>query len=281
MLRLRSSKWLALALAGLCTLAIPLGIAALETPSFPGAPWASVNEGTDAGMAAATNAQVTVDGVTLRVTSVLADPEQTLFAYKVEVSASEDQFMTIAPRPRLLLSDGTLVNFISNAQDGNAQGTLAFRGLPAGVHQARLEIDGLQLRSGMLGKRFVVPVTVDNRAGSASAARSAESSTHGEGKSRITINEVSRTPSLVVIRGTFDGLSVEEIQGLGRPELFLTDAAGKSVASESGRLGFGEGYRSFEMRFPAQNSGPATLELRGFKGGNVEVPAVTAPVTIP
>lgn len=92
----------------------------------------------------------------------------------------------------------------------------------------------------------------------------------------LTVTSVSRTPSLIVVRGHFDGMSAAQIQALGRPDILLGN-----VASESGQLGFGEGYRDFEFRFPAIDPGPAVLRLNGFDGAAPPTSPTSLAIRIP
>lgn len=250
---------------------------AANLPSFPGG-LGSADSGASSGAAAPVSAEARLGGRAFQVTSVLADAEQTVVAYHIEGRAGEGAYAVPAPGPRLVLGDGTVIGyrFIGASQRSDGNGSIVFPPLPAGIHTVTLEVDGLLLGQSpsedplAVNGRFAVRFDVDNRAGYAASIRVPVSKHGGTGKGLVTITEVSRTPSLVVIRGTIDGLTPEAIQALGRPSVSLIRPDGTTVESESGRLGFGDGYRQIEIRFPGTVSGHATLAVRGLSGNPQE-----------
>ncbi len=247
---------------GLLAVAAPVGIGAVDIP-FPGG--LPSTQGAEVQLAASSSgATARVDGRELGVSRVVADPEQTAIGYEVLGRTEDGEFLTIAPRPRLVLLDGTVATLIGNASAGS-RGTLVFPGLPPGVHEMTLELDGVRFQNADVARRFALSLVVDNRRAYESSARSDVAASTGPGRLSFTVTSVSRTPSLVVVRGRFESMSPDEIQSLGRPEVWLTSGQAR-VESESGRLGFGDGYREFEIRFPKVPPGEATLELQGFEG---------------
>lgn len=254
-----------IAILGLILVGLPLVLSAQGVPRFPGG-LGSTAKGVDSGIAVGGGGHVDVDGRRMMIRSILADAEQTVLAYEFFGTEADGPFMTIAPRPRLVLPDGTLVPFVGNSQDEAhwQSGVLVFAAAPQGAHKARVEIDGAVFRNAVVTKRFELTFALDNRPGYAGSARSTPGIQLNAGKASVSILEVSRTPSLTVVRGTFDGMTIDEIQALGRPDFGLVRSDGTAVETESGQLGFGEGYRSFELRFPTVAPGPAVLELRGF-----------------
>jgi hypothetical protein len=262
------SKLLVLAgVVSIVAVGLPAALRASGTVEFPGG-LGSVTRGAANGQAETVAARVDVDGRVFAVLAVIADPEQTAIAYRVSGTTADGQFVTIGARPRLLLGDGTIVQVTANRQseEVRSEGTMVFPGLPPGRHDVRLEIDGLRFDAGAIDKRFSVAFSLDNRAAHAASSRIESTVAFGEGAGAITIREIVRTPTLVVVRGTFDGMTADQIQQLGRPEFWLTDKSGRRVSTESGRMGFGDGYRSFELRFPVTEPGPGRIELRGFSG---------------
>jgi ADP-ribose pyrophosphatase YjhB (NUDIX family) len=249
----------------------PIALHAAGIPVFPGGLLSS-QVGTQQGAAREVASETSVAGRTLRITSVLADPEQTVVAYQVVGRPDDGGYVMPVPRPRLVLDDGTILQaqFVQRSSQPDGTGTVIFPPLPRGAHVLTLEFDGFQFKRtvsqaepSVVNARFASWLSVDNRDAYDRSVRAVVSATGGTGKGRLTVSEVSRTPSLIVVRGTLDGLTAEEIQRLGRPTVALTTANGQRVESESGRIGFGPDYRSFEFRFPAQASGTVHLEVRG------------------
>lgn len=224
--------------------------------------------------------QVEFDGRTVAIHAVSSDPEQTLIGYSVTGKAGDGDFVSIGAMPRLVLSDGTLIGFVGNSVGTNGA-TLVFAGIPSGVQAATLQIDGLAFANARIDRQFTIALRIDNRNAWSRSARVDVLVTGGVGSGQISVTSVSRTPSLVVIRGRFDGLSEDEIKAIGRPEVSLVSDQAR-VASESGRLGFGEGYRDFEMRFPAVGPGQWHLELSGFGAETLRLAEATLlPITVP
>ncbi len=257
--------------AGILGFAAPVALEANSLPLFPGA-FKSARVGTEQGAATVASAQATVNGRTFRVTGVLADAEQTVIAYHVTGRDGDGAYVMPVHGPRLVLDDGTVVNyrFIMASGRPDGKGSIVFPSLARGVHELTLDVDGLDIRRfptdqapARVNERFAVRLTVDNVTDYADSAKAAVMKQGGRGKGSFTVTEVSRTASLIVVRGTVDGLSREEIQSLGRPNISLVTADGARIASESGRLGFGDGYRQLEARFPAVPAGPVTLAVAG------------------
>lgn len=256
MSRLKSHGFVILA-ACVALAGVPLTLGAVGVP-FPGAlpsldAGFSQSHNTSAGQAS------NRDGRTLRITGIVADREQVAIGYEILGRPDDGQFQTITAPPRLVLTDGSPVRFIGNAATGNG-GTFVFEGLPPGRTTAALEVDGALFEHAAATKQFSLPLNLDV---SAAGARSELAITAGEGKASLSLTSVSRSASLIVVRGEFLGLTEAEIQQLGRPDVSLRTGA-DSVASESGRLGFGPGLRQFEFRFPATVEGSVTLVLTGF-----------------
>lgn len=257
-------------LAAGALLALPTALGAASFPPFPGA-FLSAEVGREQGAARPLTQEATHDGRTFRVTGVLADPEQTVVSYRVEGGPSDGGYITPWPGPRLVLEDGTVLRYLFIAGSGkpDGAGSVVFPPLPRGRHEVTLEVDGLQIARSLaeeptaVNGRFTVNLPVDNEQAYGWSARSSVMKQGGRGKGLVTVAEVSRTPSVIVVRGTIDGLTVEEIQRLGRPNIALLTADGRRIESESGRLGFGEDYRGLEARFPAVASGNVTLEVSG------------------
>jgi hypothetical protein len=265
---------------GLAALAAILGasliaMATASTPaSLPGIPWRSGGEL----KGEAADGVAVRDGRSFRVTAIFADPEVTLISFLIEGRA-DDPVRRGAPGgpARLILDDGTIVPAIANTPEGaeRGTGTIMFPGLPAGSITATLEIDRLYFGQVEVNQRFAVPVRIDNRDGYAGSRRSDSVLKLGSGEGAITIESIARTPSVIVVRGTFDGLTTSAIQALRGTDFFLTTSDGQRQQAETGRWGFGEDYRQFVIRFPAGPAGRATLELGGVGSAatfEIEVP---------
>jgi len=265
------SVWLKATFLGavLAALAAPAALFATSSIDFPGLPWATSNRGA-VETAVSARREARVDGAVLRLTGVYGDPEQTVFAYEIEGRSGDAESGAIADKPRLVLQDGSIVPLVWNATDPSRPrvGTLVFAGLPEGLTSATLEVDALTFQTGDVRKRFSIALEIDNRATYAASTKVVETRRLGSGKSAITITEISRTPAIVVLRGTFDGLTPDEIQAMGRPRFALIGADGSRYETESGRFGFRDGYRNFEFRFPSANPGASTLELTGLAGSS-------------
>lgn len=262
----RAGRWILVTLGAFTLFVVRLQLDAIEFPTFTS--WRGT---TEAGVVQSTTLEATVGGATFRVTSVLSDPEQTVLGYTVEGGAKQGGFVTVLPGPRLVLSDGTVIELFGNAPDPEvAGGHLVFPGVPEGNYTATLEMNGIRMATGDIAKRFALPVPIDNGEAFKNSARNvlqqAERSPAASAAS-LTIREVTRTPSMVTVRGTFDSLTVDQIQHFGTPDVWLTDAHGTAAALDRGRWGFGADYRDFEFRFALLSSGPATLELRAFETG--------------
>ena len=225
-------KKLLIIAAAVAAITVPAGISAGAFPGLPGA-FRGAQEAAKDGYGTQVAGSVQVAGRTLRVTAVFADPEQTAVSYQFVGVPGDGPFETIMPRPRLVLEDGTLVAFIANSQSAaqDGAGTLMFAGIPAGSVVATLQIDGAVFRGGPVQRQFSVRVPVDNRAAAADSREMTPLVRLGDGKAAIMIARVTSTPSVIVLRGEFLGLTEEEIQNLGRPDIALTGDDGTEVAT--------------------------------------------------
>lgn len=103
----------------LAVVTVPIGVGAVAIP-FPGGLPSLGGEHVQVAVHPAA-AEASVDGRLLRVIAVTADPEQTAIGYEFVGRAEDGDFVTIAPRPRLVLDDGSLVPFIGNAAAGSRE----------------------------------------------------------------------------------------------------------------------------------------------------------------
>ena len=158
--------------------------------------------------------------------------------------------------------------FIGNFQsdDKAGLGTLMFAGAPEGSHVATLQVDGARFKAGSAMKQFAVHFALDNRAGYAASHTTTLDITRSTGVSAIHVSSVTQTPSVIVVRGSFPGLSEAQVQAVGRPRLTLQTPAGTDLRFETGRLGFGDGLQQFEFRFASDGGAPETLAFAGFDG---------------
>jgi len=252
---LSSRLRLIVVVAVLLLAAAPVGIFASRN-LLPGAP-ETVQIGQANGLGQAVSASAVVDGRSLTLTNIVSDAEQTAISYAVVPSRGDGPFVTIAPRPRLALSDGTLVPFVSNNTDpatSSAGGTLIFGPVPNKVATVRLEVDGLEFQNDSLAKQFSITVNVDPRPGYEGSVRTPVDLRAGSGTTLVHVSEISQTPTSITVRGTFEGLIGDDIAQLGPPHYTLRLADGSVVASESGRRGFGPNENDFEIRFPNHGS---------------------------
>jgi hypothetical protein len=251
--------------AAVALITVPVSLSASGAVDLPGALPGARSAGRD-GFVVSLSRETVIDGRHLKVTSVLADAEQTVIGYQWTGAPEDGPFVTIAPRPRLVLEDGTIIPSVGNGQseEDRSRGSLTFAAVPGGTTKARLEIDGAVFTNNTFQRRFEVTLAIDTGPGYAASIVRTVDIHAGSGPSAVIITRVSKTPSLVVVRGEFKGLTVDQIQQVGRPNVVLVDAQGDRVESESGRMGFGDGYRSFEFRFPAPASSGLTILFSGF-----------------
>lgn len=234
-------------------------VAAGTSSEFPGLPWNHSRS-----IAQFTDGSVTVEGATFQVNAIYGDPEQTVVSYVISGSPADGPTGGgIAGGARLVLEDGTVLPLRWNAAEPtNARiGSLVFPALPRGDIQVRLEVDELNFATRSVAKRLTIPLRIDTTEGYAGSARAQQEFKGGSGDGAVTIRSVSRTPMSTVVRGTFDGLSAPAIQSMGRLDVWLTGPSGERVETDSGRFGFGDGYREFEMRFANVGSGAARIEF--------------------
>jgi hypothetical protein len=70
------------------------------------------------------------------------------------------------------------------------------------------------------------------------------------GHGSIRIDSIEQAATGTVVSGSLEGFSAEAIQNMDCPAAELETAAGAPVQWITCRLGFGEGYRSFEINYP-------------------------------
>lgn len=247
-----SKGWWAGAIVAALILAHYLGpVLYAGSDRAPGAP-GNVELAGASGLSSAVDLTVEVDGRRFTVTDVLADGATTAISYNVQGSDQDGLFVTIAPRPRLVLSDGTIVPFQWNATDRErpqAGGTLIFDALPRGKVEARLEVDGLQFQRTALARRIDVPLSVDTAKGYEQTTRQAVHFEAGEERGQVVLDEVVSAPTGIIIRGRFPGMSAADFAAMGTPHYGLVLRDGSAVEALYGRRGFGDSGQQFEFVF--------------------------------
>lgn len=254
----RKATWF----SAMSVLAMLLALFAVGTEGreriFPNGLWSSgsaPNQGSDLPLRHA------VGGASITVKSIYSDPEQTLLGYEVSGSDELGSFVTIGDA-RLLLPDGAVLPFAFNAQSGpGAPGTLVFPGLPQGLIQTTLELDRLQFDKAALGSRVQFFLKVDTREAYAQSAMWTTDQVSSESPVHLRLTSVSRTPTLVVLRGQFAGMTTEDIQSIRRIQASLTYGDGTQTELESARWDFGDGHADVILRFPDGKPGPASLTI--------------------
>lgn len=228
-----------------------------STGAFPGMPWAQAPDD-----ARTTTSSASVDGATLQVVAVYGDPEQTAISYRI-AALPKDGVGGIDGVVQLTTGDGTTLPLRWNAADPSegAVGTLLFPPLPEGANHVVLDVGRLNFAARSVSATFRIPLDIDTTGPYAESRMTTDAVSGGSGEGAITVKSVSRTPMSVVVRGTFDGLSQEAIESMSRPQVWLVSASGERVLTDSGRFGFGENDREFELHFPNVASGVAEIQF--------------------
>ncbi len=249
---------------------LPGLLLAAPTVPFPGRE-SGAKLAADRGDAAPVDVGVTKSGIELRISGILADETATVVSYTLHGRESEGNTALAKAPPQLIDSQGTLSMLRRGSLDPSDRrsGTWVFPPIPAQAGTLTVLVDGLELASPREGQPLdKVDVQDSWRVQFAWSGRRtplgpsvslpALPTALGQGSVRLTSVKLGIVGA--VISGTLDGFTTDSIQAMGCPITDLTQAGGMSVSWIACRLGFGEGYRAFEVTFPDM-SGQVTVNF--------------------
>jgi hypothetical protein len=234
--------------------------------------------GTSRAASAGSLGAATQQGVTVRVTAVLADTTETVLAVELAGQDSLGNMAAALGRPELRDSAGrgyAAVSLVPDATNPRLQ-TWTFAPLASDASGLTLALDGVQFwqrpsnpaaapdsvlkEANTVRVKFTVPIAWRGPPGEV-VRRTVGGGESAFGRGRLVVDSVTSGPTGSVVAGHIEGFTMDEVpeMQLYPPALVLAD--GSTLAAVGGRSGFGEQRQQFEFRFPQAQLDGATLTL--------------------
>jgi hypothetical protein len=264
-----------LALLGSSVLAtIAILSVASGTPEFGGAD-RGVEQAASTGLATSGGDSATREGITIRVTGVIADDTRTVIGLTVDGRPELGPGVLPASQAQLVNQDGTIYREVGGTAD-SINPRLITRYYPPLAPASRslsLQINGLEFvdrQAGSLNPGAAARTRIDAQwildiqlqgppLVSADAAADHDPVPFGPGE--FVVDSVKQAPTGTVIAGHLVGFAMDVIPELGLGAV-LVDSRWNESAITGMRLGFGEFRELVEIRFP-RLSGAVTLRVSG------------------
>jgi hypothetical protein len=262
--------------AGVAVLAVSLWVVSAVAgvqPSFGGGD-AGANQAASGGFARAVDASVTRQGITSRITGVVADDTRTVIGMVIE--GHDEYGDTVFPLGRSMLADqdGRTYAVVGGSADqaDRRQQTLYFEAVSPTATDLTLTLKGLEFmkHADTINGRIPTPTRIQDQwalrfhlDGGVLSSTVVEVSTSPRplGSGSVTIDRVQQSPTGTVISGHLSGFSMDEV-----PEMLLSgnlaSRSGSGVALTGLHMGYGPNRELFELRFP-RTTGAVTIQLAG------------------
>jgi len=247
--------------AAVAAIVVPGILFAARSDIFPGRE-VGARQAAERGLGTAITGQDSQNGLTLSVIELLADETQTVISYHVSGREADGKSAMSNSPPLLVDTSGTVYVLTRGSldQQDRRSGTWVFPPIPSQAGDLTLAVvGGFDLANPEVGKPIVattVPGTWrvafhwNGNKPAVGPSVQVPQSPLPFGPGSISLASVTQSASATVVRGTINGFSPEVIQALGCPLKPLLNASGGSIDWISCRLGFGDGYRSFEVVYP-------------------------------
>lgn len=266
---------LVLAVAASAAVLIPGALFADWPVPFPGLE-SGARDAAGHGLAVGVDARSEANGITLEITGFVADETETVVSYVL--TGREDEGIAQSGSGTFLINaDGKSYRSTRGSADQNDRrhATAVFPPIPAKAGGLAVEMDGLFMVSGEMGRdvneipgTWKVEFNWDGKKAPPGPSVDVPAAPQPFGPGSISITSVQQAATGTVVRGTLDGFPVEAIQSMGCPAGAIDTGNAGSVGWIACRLGFGEGYRSFEIIYYPPTTGKVTLNfVLGFSGG--------------
>ncbi|MEO6044127.1 MAG: DUF4179 domain-containing protein [Tepidiformaceae bacterium] len=252
--------------------AMGVGAKAQGSNLFGGAD-VGVNQAVSAGLSQPGGDAVTHEGVTIRITGVVADDIRTVVGLAIEGRNELGEGAFPAGQAQLVDQDGRIYREVSGSADQQNPRlvTRYYPPLDRAARSVRLEINGLAFvhRSDRIRRTVDAQWTVSFTLSSPpqqSIAVSVDDAPQPLGAGSIVIDSVKQGASGTAMTAHLVGFSVDAVPELGlRAE--LVDGAGNRFPVTGMRLGFGANRELVEMQFP-RLTGAVVLEVVGLTAPN-------------
>jgi hypothetical protein len=223
------------------------------------------------GDATAVDVAYATQGIELRIMGMLADDTATVISYTLRGRESEGTTAFAKAPPQIIDSKGAVYMVKRGSLDPNDRraGTWVFPAIPAQAGTLTLLVEGIELGTPRDGQQidktdiqdsWRVQFAWNGRQTALGPSVSLPSVPTALGRGSLHLTSVKLGVTGTVISGTLEGFSSDTIQAMGCPVTKVTLEDGTLVPWISCRLGFGEGYRSFEVTFPDLH-GQITVEF--------------------
>lgn len=254
-------KRISIILATTALLALPAMLLANNVADFPGGE-TGAQQAASRGFATDVDSAVESSGLRLQVNAFLADESATVISYELRGREAEGSRVVSLGRPALIDASGQ-THFVQRGNkdpEDMRSGTWVFPAMAPKAGVVQLEVDGFRLIRSSDGLTVDSMTAVEGlwkptftwdgqyaQVGSAIATPIAPAVL---GQGAITLTSISQTVTGVVVRGELAGFSAASIQAMQCPGQALVLSDGTSTAWTNCRLGFGDGYKSFEITYP-------------------------------
>ena len=236
------------------------GILFADPPvSFPGLE-SGAREASDRGLAGEVNASSSVNGLTLKLTGLIADETQTVISYAVAGREAERNAASDTSATVLVDTEGNSHRPTRGSADqvDRRRGTWVFPPIPAKAGTLAVVVKEFDLytpRQPDLTMTTVpgpwkVEFRWDGKKAPPGPPVDVPAIPQAFGRGSIRIDSITQAATGTVVSGSLEGFSAEAIQNMDCPAAELETADGTLVGWIECRLGFGEGYRSFEINYP-------------------------------
>ncbi|MGD0115474.1 MAG: hypothetical protein ABSC13_05655 [Dehalococcoidia bacterium] len=234
----------------------------------PAGPQPGGQDTTDFNHAQRVDASPSHDGITLQVTGFVADETQTVVSYILTGRESEGIAQS-GSGVFLIDADGNSYRFSSGTTDSSdrRRETAVFPAIPAKAGKLALQLEDLTILPVEVGGEMTQVSGVwkaefdwDGKPASPGPTVEVTAAPQPFGPGSITVTSIQQAATETVISGVLDGFTADAIQDMDCMAQPLVTADGASVPWTGCRGGFGDGDRSFEIRYPP-TSGKVTLTL--------------------
>jgi hypothetical protein len=214
------------------------------------------------------DASASHDGIELQVTGFVADETQTVVSY-ILTGRENEGIAESGSGVFLFDADGKSYRFSSGYADSNdrRRETAVFPPIPAKAGKLALQVEDLTILPVEVGREMTQMSGVwraefdwDGKPAQAGPPVEVKATPQPLGPGSITLTSIQQAATETVISGVLDGFTADAIQDMNCMAQPLVTADGASIPWTGCRGGFGDGDRSFEIRYPP-TSGKVTLTL--------------------
>jgi hypothetical protein len=245
------------------------GVIAARTDLFGGNELGA-QQASDSGQVTQVKEQASDQGLTIEIGGIVGDAGGTAISYRIMGRSDEGELVMPAAPPHLKDDRGNEFRATRASWDqiDKRRGTIVFPPIPQDATLLTVSFESFRIvrdadrdNPTLVEGSWAVSIEWTARtAGSETLAGFPMLVEFGRGSLRI--ESVTTSVLGIVVRGQIEGFEPETIQSLGCPiEALRSETDGSALGFANCRLGFGPGYRAFEVTFPTV-SGTHLLQAR-------------------